>query len=306
MSKLSFPSAGGDFLGAHVSTKGGLATGFARARAIQATALAIFTKNASQWKAKPLSDQDCADFRAERGDLKNQPLLSHASYLINLATTNEEFYAKSLVAMADELVRAERLGVDAVVLHPGAHMGAGVETGLEQIARSFDRIHRTIPDVKVLTLLETAAGQGSCVGCSFSELGTILKLVDDPSRMAICVDTCHIFAAGYDIRTKSGYEAMVDEMLDNVGIDNVAAFHLNDSKKPLGSRVDRHEHIGKGEIGLDAFAFLLNDERFARVPKVIETPKSEPPNEFAWDIDNMKALRSLVPVAQASAAASGR
>jgi deoxyribonuclease IV len=298
MARLDFTSATGDFLGAHVSTKGGISSAFNRARAISASAMAIFTKNANQWKAKPLTEADCSEFSTARGELKTQPLLAHASYLINLATTNEEFYAKALVGMADELQRAARLCVDAVVLHPGAHMGAGVEKGLEQIARSFDRIHRDLPGNSVLTLLETAAGQGSCVGCSFEELGTILKLVDDPSRLAVCVDTCHIFAAGYDIRTRAGYEAMVDEMLEHIGIENVAAFHLNDSKKPLGSRVDRHEHIGKGEIGLDAFAFLLNDERFARVPKVIETPKSEAPlDENLWDIENLTRLRSLVGTA---------
>jgi deoxyribonuclease-4 len=294
--RFSFPDAPAGRLGAHMSTKGGLATMFGRATAIGATALAMFTKNSSQWKAKPLSEEDCAAFSATRSEagMGATPLMSHASYLINLATTNPEFHSKSLVGMADELLRAERLGCYAVVLHPGAHMGAGVDAALDQIARSLDQVHRAIPECKVVTLLETAAGQGSCVGCSFDELARVLKSVDDPSRVGVCIDTCHIFAAGYDIRTRDGYEKAMDELLDLVGIENVGAFHLNDSKKGLGSRVDRHEHIGDGALGLEPFRLLLNDSRFTHVPKVLETPKSEKPlDENAWDIRNLDTLRGL-------------
>ncbi|HVT02117.1 MAG TPA: deoxyribonuclease IV [Thermoanaerobaculia bacterium] len=285
---------GTDLIGAHISTKGGLPTAFGRARAIHAAAVAIFSKNSSQWKAKPLSEEDCVRFREERALWSaTTPVIAHASYLINLATTNEEFHRKSIDGLVDELRRAELLGLSAVVLHPGAHLGAGVEAGLEQIARSLDQVHRAIPDCAVVTLLETAAGQGSCVGCSFEELGRILKLVDDPSRMGVCIDTCHIFSAGYDIRTRTGYEATIDELAEEIGIENLGAFHINDSKKDLGSRVDRHEHIGEGKIGLDAFAFLLNDERFAGIPKMLETPK---PTELEADIRNLTLLRSLVGV----------
>lgn len=287
MSRFQFPDAPGDLIGAHISTKGGLCTVFERAAAIDASAVALFAKNSNQWKGKELTDADCEAFAAQR---TVQPLLTHASYLINLATTNPLFLEKSIAAMADELDRAERLGIHAVVLHPGAHMGAGVDAGLDQIARSLDRIHALIPNHKVVTLLETAAGQGSCLGCSFEELGRVLALVDDKSRVGVCFDTCHVFAAGYDIRTRRGYRKTMDELDRHVGIDNVGAFHLNDSKKPLGSRVDRHQHIGEGEIGLKAFGYLLNDERFRFIPKVIETPKTV---ETVSDQANLAKLRRL-------------
>jgi len=288
VSRFSFPDAPGDLIGAHISTKGGLHTVFERASLIDASALALFAKNSNQWKGKTLTDDDVALFAKTRNV---RPIVTHASYLINLATTNEEFHRKSIDAMIDELDRAERLGIHAVVLHPGAHLGAGVDAGLDQIARSLDRIHAAIPNHRVVTLLETAAGQGSCLGCTFEELGRIIDAVDDKRRVGICIDTCHIFAAGYDIRTRDGYERTIGEVEQHAGIDNVGAFHLNDSKKPLGSRVDRHEHIGDGEIGLDAFRFLLNDERFRRIPKLLETPKKI---EHESDRRNLKTLRSLL------------
>src|SRR5258705_6035471 len=191
MSRFAFPDAPGDLLGAHISTQGGLHTVFERASAIDASAAALFAKNSNQWKGKELTDDACAAFTAQR---TVRPLLTHASYLINLATTNEEFHRKSIAAMIDELDRAERLGIHAVVLHPGAHMGAGADAALDQIARSLDQVHAAIPHHRVVTLLETAAGQGSCVGCSFEELGRIIDAVDDKRRVGICIDTCHIFA----------------------------------------------------------------------------------------------------------------
>lgn len=288
MSRFAFPDAPGDLIGAHLSTKGGLHTVFERATAIDAAAVALFAKNSSQWKGKELTEEDCRTFASLRNV---RPMLTHASYLINLSTTNAEFHRKSIIALADELDRAERLGIHAVVLHPGAHLGAGANAAIDQIARSLDAVHALIPNHRAVTLLETAAGQGSCVGCTFEELGQMLKRVDDKSRVGICIDTCHIFAAGYDIRTRDGYERMIDDAEKHVGLENIAAFHLNDSKKPLGSRVDRHEHIGKGEIGLDAFRFLLNDPRFKRIPKVLETPK---PVETESDRINMATLRSLL------------
>jgi deoxyribonuclease IV len=290
MNRFTFPDSG-DLLGAHVSTKGGLPTAFDRARAIDAAAIALFAKNSNQWKGKPQTEADCNAFSAARRSWSQGPVFTHASYLINLATTNPEFLSKSIAAMADELLRAEGLGAYAVVLHPGAHMGAGIAEGLDQIARSLDQIHRAIPDCRVITLLETAAGQGSCVGCTFEELRTILHAVDEPQRVGICFDTCHTFAAGYELRTRDGYERTMDELIAAFGLDNVGAFHLNDSKKGLGSRVDRHTHIGEGELGLEPFRFLLNDARFRRVPKVIETPKE---NENEEDIRNLATLRSLM------------
>ncbi len=288
MSRFAFPDAPGDLIGAHLSTKGGLHNVFERASAIDASAVALFAKNGNQWKGKALTDEDCATFSSRR---TVRPLLTHASYLINLATTNEEFHRKSIAAMIDELDRAERLSIHAVVLHPGAHMGAGSAAAIDQIARSLDQVHAAIPDHRVVTLLETAAGQGSCVGCTFEELGQMIARVDDPRRVGICFDTCHVFAAGYELRTRDAYERTIDEVEKHAGLDNVGAFHLNDSKKPLGSRVDRHQHIGEGELGLEPFRFLLNDPRFARIPKVIETPKTV---ETESDLRNLRILRSLL------------
>jgi deoxyribonuclease IV len=288
MSRFAFPDAPGDLIGAHISTQGGLHTVFERASAIKATALAMFAKNSNQWKGKTLTDEAIAEFNEARNV---RPIVTHASYLINLATTNPDFYVKSIAGMIDELDRAERLGIHAVVLHPGAHLGAGVDAGVDQIARSLDQVHAAIPNHRVVTLLETAAGQGSCLGCTFEEIGQVMSLVDDKRRVGVCIDTCHVFAAGYDIRTRAGYEAMIEEVERHVGVENVGAFHVNDSKRELGSRVDRHEHIGKGQLGLDAFSFVLNDPRFRRVPKMIETPKTV---ETTSDRKNLRLLRSLL------------
>lgn len=289
--RFRFRASAGDLIGAHISTKGGLVTAYERATTVGASAIAIFAKNSNQWNGKPTSAAESKAFRAARKASGIAPLVTHASYLINLATTNPEFHRKSIAGMIDELTRAGQLGASAVVLHPGAHLGAGAAAGLDQIARSLDQIHQAIPDCRVVTLLETAAGQGSCVGCTFEELGTILKLVADASRVGICFDTCHVFASGYEIRTRAGYERTIDELDKHIGIENVGVFHLNDSKKDLGSRVDRHEHIGEGLIGLGAFESLLNDERFARIPKVLETPKPEP---LESDIRNLAKLRALL------------
>ena len=288
MSRFTFPDAPGDLIGAHLSTRGGLHTVFDRAAAIDASAIALFAKNGNQWKGKELTEADCAQFASIR---TVRPMLTHASYLINLATTNAEFHRKSIAAMADELDRAERLGIHAVVLHPGAHMGAGGDAAIDQIAGSLDQVHALIPDHRVVTLLETSAGQGSCVGCTFEELGRMIALVDDKRRVGVCFDTCHVFAAGYELRTRDAYERTMDDLIRHVGLENVGAFHLNDSKKGLGSRVDRHQHIGEGELGLEPFRFLLNDARFARIPKVLETPKTV---ETESDLKNLRTLRGLI------------
>lgn len=286
--RFSFPDAPGDLIGAHISTQGGLSTIFERAAAVEASSVALFAKNGNQWKGKELTDEDCATFAARR---TVQPLLTHASYLINLASTDAEVHRKSIPALVDELDRAERLGIYAVVLHPGAHLGAGSGAAIDQIARSLDAVHAAIPNHRVVTLLETGAGQGTCVGCTFEELGQMIARVDDKRRVGICFDTCHVFAAGYELRTRDGYERTIDEMERHVGLDNVGAFHLNDSKRALGSRVDRHEEIGQGELGLEPFRFLVNDARFKRIPKVIETPKTV---ETETDLKAIRLLRSMI------------
>ena len=289
--RFRFGSQHGDLIGAHVSTRGGLNTAFDRGDAVRANAIALFTKNNSQWAAKPLSEEDCRSFAERRSASRDVPVIGHASYLINLAAVDPELHRKAIDGLVDELKRCDRLGIGALVLHPGAHMRAGVEAGVDQIARSLDEVHRRTPGVRTVTLLETAAGQGSCLGCTFDELAAMIRRTDDPRRLGVCFDTCHVFAAGYELRTRDAYERTMDAFVETVGLENVAAFHLNDSKKPLGSRVDRHEHIGRGEIGIDPFHWLIEDERFRGLPKVIETPKSEAPDEFRWDIENLDRLR---------------
>lgn len=280
-----------DLLGAHVSTQGGLATAYHRGTTIGANSIALFSKNSNQWAAKPLGEAEIAQFREARAAAGIGPAIAHASYLINLAAPQDELWEKSIAAMVVELERAAQLGLDGVVLHPGAHVGEGIDKGIDRIARALDVVHDRTPGCVVPILLETSAGQGSSLGCAFAEIGRMLELVSDRARLGVCFDTCHVFAAGYDIRTRDGWEATIDEMLGVIPLDRIGAFHLNDSKRELGSRVDRHEHIGKGHIGTDAFGFLLNDARFAGVPKVLETPK---PTEFDADIENLGVLRSLI------------
>ena len=253
--------------------------------------MAIFSRNSNQWKAKPLEEEDLQQFRRERKRIGMRPVLIHTSYLINLAAVTEELWRKSIDGMALELARADQLGVHAVVLHPGAHMKEGVAKGIDRVARALDLVHEMLPDGKAITLLETSAGQGSCLGCTFEELGQMIRLVSDRSRVGICFDTCHVFSAGYELRSREGYERTMDEMLEHVGLENVGAFHLNDSKRELGSRVDRHQHIGEGHLGVEPFAFLLNDQRFRGIPKMIETPK---PTELDHDIENLRRLRALI------------
>lgn len=280
-----------DLLGAHVSTSGGVPTIFERGATIGANALAFFSKNNNRWKGTELTSEITGEFERLRSASGAQPLMIHTSYLINLAAANDEILERSVNGMIDELHRAAQLGVPSVVLHPGAHMGVGARGGIDLLARSMDRVHEALPDLDVVTLFETSAGQGSCLGCTFEELGEMIRLIDQNHRVGICIDTCHIFAAGYDIRTRAGWDAAVEELEREVGIDRVAAFHINDSKRELGSRVDRHQHIGDGEIGLEPFGYILNDERFRGIPKVLETPKTHP---FDSDIMNLARLRSLL------------
>ncbi|BCL62798.1 putative endonuclease 4 [Desulfomarina profundi] len=219
-------------------------------------------------------------------------MVSHASYLINFATAKEELLEKSVNAFILELQRCQRLGIEQVVLHPGSHGGDGVETGLERVVAGLDRAMDE-SGTEVGVLLETTAGQGTGLGRSFEELAFILDNSKNKKRLGVCVDTCHIFAAGYDLRTKKSYNETIAKLENIVGLSRVKFFHLNDSKKELGSRVDRHEHIGRGAIGLEGFANLLNDTRFKTIPMTLETPKGENLQE---DIENLATLRSLIKI----------
>jgi len=261
-----------------------------RARSIRCTAMQIFVKNNMQWFARPLSREEIRAFlnHVQRSELLS--VFGHANYLINLATTNPQFHANSIRALAEELVRADQLELPFLVLHPGAHLGAGEEPGLEKIVDSVDEVFRGIPKVRTKIALEITAGQGSCIGHRFEHLAHIIANVREPERLRVCLDTAHLFAAGYEIGSEAGVRKVFREFDRVIGRSRLVAIHVNDSKTRRGSRVDRHEHIGKGRIGLDAFRFIMRSPRFRKIPKVLETPKGK---DLAEDVINLKTLRRL-------------
>jgi deoxyribonuclease-4 len=273
----------------HVSVAGGLVTAFERAAGLGCTAAQIFVKNASQWRGKELVDDEADGFRAAHAASKVGPLLAHASYLINLATADPVLAEKSRAALLDELTRCARLGVGGLVLHPGAHLGAGCDTGIERVAAALDAVLAQVPEAPVRVLLENTAGQGSCFGDRLEHLEQIRARVARPERVGVCIDTCHAFAAGYAIHEPAGSDDFWSEVLERFGT-GLGGLHLNDSVRPFGSRRDRHAHIGKGEIGLDAFARILQDPRLADVPMVVET---EPGDGMAGHKRDLRVLRRL-------------
>ncbi len=277
-------------LGAHMSIGGGVHRAIERARSIECTAMQIFVKNNMQWFARPFAREEITAFleHAQRAELS--VVFAHANYLINLAATNPQFLVNSIRALSEELTRADQLGLPFLVLHPGAHLGAGEEAGLEKVVQSINQIFRRIPKVKTRIALETTAGQGSCLGHTFEHLATIIANVREPERLCVCLDTAHVFAAGYDLTSEAGTREMFRDFERTIGLPRLVALHLNDSKAARGSRVDRHEHIGKGQIGLEAFRFIMRDRRFQKIPKVLETPKGK---ELLEDVENMKTLREL-------------
>jgi deoxyribonuclease IV len=283
-------------LGVHVSVAGGLATAVERATELGCTAIQIFVKNASQWRGKEMTDAEAEGFRSAHAASRVGPLLAHASYLINLCTSAPDLVEKSRAALADELVRCARLGVGGLVVHPGAHVGAGEDAGIECAAASLDAILEAVPDVPTRVLLENTAGQGSRLGYRLEHLARIRSLVARPERVGVCLDTCHAFAAGYAIHEQAGYEDFLAEIEELLGLDALGGFHLNDSVRPFNSRRDRHAHIGKGEIGLDAFARILQDPRLATVPMVVET---DPGDGMKHHKRDLRTLRRLAKPAQA-------
>src|SRR6266403_1902230 len=277
-------------LGAHMSIRGGVSMAIERARSIRCTVMQIFVKNNMQWFARPLRPEEIRDFldHIQRGELLS--IFAHANYLINLAATNPQFHGNSIRALSEELTRADQLELPFLVVHPGAHLGAGEEAGLEKVVESIDRVLAGLLKIKTRIALETTAGQGSCLGNKFEQLAYIIGSVREPERLCVCLDTAHIFAAGYDIGSESSLRKTLREFDRAIGPDRLAAIHLNDSKTGCGSRVDRHEHIGKGRIGLDAFRFIMRNRRFRKIPKVLETPKGK---ELREDIENLRTLRIL-------------
>src|SRR5688572_2551615 len=253
-------------LGAHQSIAGGYYKAAERARAVGCDCVQIFTKNNNQWRAKELTDEDARLFKAALKQHGITHSLAHDSYLINLASPDPALWTKSVDSFVMEMLRADRLGIPYLVTHPGAHTTSSEEAGIAAVVRALDEVHRQTRGIKTMCLLETTAGQGSCLGCKFEQLAAMIDGVKDPERLGVCVDTCHIFAAGYPLGTEKEYKATMRALDKSVGLKLVKAFHVNDSLKPLGSRVDRHAHIGKGMIGKEAFRFLVNDSRFRKVP----------------------------------------
>ncbi|PLX82773.1 MAG: deoxyribonuclease IV [Desulfuromonas sp.] len=275
-------------VGSHMSISGGVELAFARGEEVGCTAMQIFTKNASQWRAKPISAESAAQFKENWEASSIGPVIAHDTYLINLAATDEEKLEKSKRAFADELMRCHQLGISGLVMHPGSHLGEGEEAGLQKVAASLSGILADSPD-DVTVLLENTAGQGTNLGYRFEHLAKIMDLVPQVD-FGVCFDTCHAFAAGYDLSTEAGYAEVMDEFDRLVGTEKIHVFHVNDCKKPCGSRVDRHDHIGQGTIGETGFGCLMRDERFLRIPKILETPKGD---DNEWDLKNLALLRRL-------------
>ena len=277
-------------LGAHMSVAGGLEKAFERGKSVGCETIQIFSKNSNQWKAKPIIDSEARAFKAAMAETAIGPVLVHDSYLINLGHPDRTAWGKAVQAFVDELHRCEQIGAAFLIAHPGAHVGSGEEEGLAQIARGISAAHEQTRGFKTRVLLETTAGQGTTLGHRFEHLARLFELIDEPERVGVCIDTCHLLAAGYDIRTAKSYAAVFKRFDEIVGLKRIEAFHLNDAKKPIGSRVDRHEHIGKGFIGLEGFRALMRDRRFEKVPMVLETPKGK---DMAEDVENLSLLRSL-------------
>jgi deoxyribonuclease-4 len=279
--------------GSHMSMAGGHDRAVRSAHALGFSTVQVFTKSNNQWRAAALTDAHVRAFREALAETGVADPVAHASYLINLGSPDDALWEKSIASLAVEIERGEALGISDLVIHPGAHVGQGEEAGLERIARGLDETHRRTRGVALRIALETTAGQGTCLGHRFEHLGRIVELVREPERLGVCVDTCHIFAAGYPLGTDSEYSETMDALEQAVGTGRVRVLHLNDSVKALGSRVDRHAGIGRGQIGLGAFGRVLNDPRFRTLPMILETPKGE---EGGEDLDaiNLRRLRGLV------------
>jgi deoxyribonuclease-4 len=280
-----------DFLGAHMSIAGGLHLAPGRGKVAGCGVIQVFTQNSNQWRGKMPTDSDVALFQEQWEEAGLHEIVSHDIYLVNLGAAPGEVRDKSLAAFREEMERCARLGIGKIVMHPGSHLGDGIERGIGRIVEAFDFLIAATPDYRGKILLETTAGQGTNLGYTFEQLRAIIDGSAFPDRFAVCFDTCHTFAAGYDITTEDGYRAVFTEFDRIIGLDRLLCFHFNDSKKGLGCRVDRHEHIGQGAMGLAPFRFILNDSRFAAIPKILETPKGD---NDEMDAVNLKLLRELM------------
>ena len=277
--------------GAHVSVAGGLHNAFQRGIEATCDTIQIFTRNNKSWHTKPLREEDISQFKQAWEETEIGPVVSHDSYLINLAAPDPAVLERSRHAFLDELQRAEALGIPYVVTHPGSHLGTGIEPGIATIIESIDWVHQQAEKFSTMILLENTAGQGTNIGFDFAHLKEIIDQTKEKQRLGICLDTCHTFAAGYDLVSDEGYQKTIAGLDELIGLDKLKVIHMNDSKKDLGSRVDRHEHIGKGTLGLMAFDKIVNDARLIGKPMILETPKGK---DYAEDRENLAILRGLV------------
>jgi deoxyribonuclease-4 len=279
--------------GSHLSIAGGMHNALLDAERLRFDTVQVFTKNQQQWKCKPLDPAAIAQWKTHRDRLKFSHTVSHDSYLINLASPDPKVWQASIALFIEEIRRCALLDIPYLVTHPGAHVGTGEEAGLKRVAAALDVVHAEVPAPGVVTCLEITAGQGSSLGYKLEHLAEIIELVDAPERLGVCLDTAHLFAAGYDFRGRK-YAAFRRRIESTVGIDRVKVLHLNDSKKELGSRVDRHEHIGQGKIGLEGFRPIVRDRAFKKIPKILETPKLKHPDGRDWDEVNLQTLLKLM------------
>jgi deoxyribonuclease-4 len=279
--------------GSHLSISGSMHNALLSAETLGMETVQVFTKNQQQWKSKPLTVESIQLWKDHIQRLKFTITVSHDSYLINLASPEEKNWRASIELFIEEISRCDQLGIPYLVAHPGAHMGSGEPAGLKRIAAALDEVHDTLPGSATITCLEITAGQGSSLGYKLEHLAEIIGQVKKPDRLAVCLDTAHLFAAGYDFRG-SKYAAFRKELESTLGIDRVKVLHLNDSKKELGSRIDRHDHIGHGTIGKTGFEPFMLDKAWLNVPKILETPKDKHPSGKDWDEVNLKTLRSMM------------
>jgi len=277
-----------------MSIAGGLEHAIEAARRVGCECLQLFVRNQRRWTSLPLGEDTVARFRQAKQAAGLRLAVAHASYLVNLASPDLSGRKQSCLAMIDELERCEGLGLAALIVHPGSYLDGSPQAGIRRIVASVNRVQRACAGYRCRILLETTAGQGTSIGYRFEQLAGILGGVREPQRLGVCLDTCHLFAAGYDFRTDQSYAAMTDALGRIIGFENVHAVHMNDSKRELGSRVDRHEHIGKGKIGRAGFAHFVNDPRFAGLPMILETPKGTDGRGSDLDVVNLKRLRGLI------------
>lgn len=294
------PARSGHRFGSHLSIAGGMRHAIEEALRLKFDTVQVFVKNQRQWRATPLKDDDLEQWHALLQTPGFGPPIAHATYLINLASADETLFEKSCAAFAEELRRCDTLAIPYLVVHPGAAGEQDRDLALARVAEALNLIFDKHSDVRTMPLLETTAGQGTSLGRSFGELGAILDAVREPERIGVCVDTCHVFAAGYDIRTAAGYAGMMREAEQSVGLKRIRCWHLNDSKRELGSRVDRHEHIGRGAIGAAGFANVLGDAEFVGTPMILETPKALNDTGREWDVVNRARLRTIATRGRAS------